>query len=87
VSAPASPALPASGGLAALFQQRRAALAEIRRQVRQKREAGVSGIECSQWFSDQMDGYLQAIIAADVEAADARLQDAWAILAIGGSGR
>lgn len=70
-----------------VFQQRRLALAEIRRGVAEHRAQGRSGIECCHWLSDRMDDFIREIVAADVTQADGKLKEAYAVLAVGGSGR
>jgi [protein-PII] uridylyltransferase len=70
--------------MAVRFQQRRAALLELRRQVRSLRESGTSGIDCCHWFTDRMDEFLRELIAVETGGA---ATGHFAVLAVGGTGR
>jgi len=74
-------------GIQQRIQQRKAALAAIRTGGRERRSAGESGIGCSTWLSDQIDNFVRdSFNQCTGDRAD-QLANAWALLAIGGSGR
>lgn len=68
------------------LQQRRATLAAMRNGVRERRAAGVSGIECCHWLSDQIDEFVRAIVAQQLEAFSVPT-NSFAVVAVGGNGR
>lgn len=59
----------------------------MRNQVRERRQAGVSGIACCQWLSEQVDDFLREIVAQQKTNHPNVSPDAFAVLAIGGNGR
>ncbi len=72
---------------AELTQQRREFVANCRRQVRQKRTAGESGISISEWFSDRIDELLAQIVDHRVNSHGFTASNAFSLAAVGGNGR
>ncbi|MEZ6122883.1 MAG: [protein-PII] uridylyltransferase [Planctomycetaceae bacterium] len=69
------------------IQQRRRHLSELRQQVAQKNQAGGSGIEISNWLSDQLDEMLVAMLQVSLQAANVPTDADFAMIAVGGNGR
>lgn len=70
-----------------LIQKRRAALAAMRIGVKERRQAGESGIATCHWMSDQVDELIRGIAAHQEQMRPQVLQSAFAVLAVGGNGR
>ena len=70
-----------------VIQQRRAALLEMRTEIRQRRAAGEAGISCCQWLSDQVDDFLRDIVARRLEVHSDVSEEAFTVVAVGGNGR
>lgn len=69
------------------LQQNKAAVAGMRQQIRVRRAAGESGIVCSQAHSDLLDGFLRRVWGGAIRGARPELEDAFALLAVGGNAR
>lgn len=68
------------------LQQRRAALAEMRSGVRERRTTGKSGIACGHWLSDQVDEFIRGIVNAQLKAFPVT-ENSFSVVAVGGNGR
>lgn len=68
------------------IQQRRATMLAMRAGLKERRAAGVSGIECSQWLSDQIDEFLRGIVVQQQESFKTS-EHAFAVVAVGGTAR
>ncbi|RLS38057.1 MAG: [protein-PII] uridylyltransferase [Planctomycetota bacterium] len=58
----------------------------MRNGVRERRAAGVSGIECCHWLSDQVDDFIRGIVSQQLEAFSVPT-NFFAVVAVGGNGR
>lgn len=58
----------------------------MRSGVRERRAAGVSGIECCHWLSDQIDEFIRGIVSQQLEAFSVPTSS-FAVVAVGGNGR
>ncbi len=68
------------------LQQRRAALAEMRTGVRERRAARESGIACCHWLSDQVDDFICGIVRTQLESFPVA-ENLFAVVVVGGNGR
>ena len=69
------------------IQHRRAALLAMRNGVGERRLAGVGGIACCQWLSDQVDELIREIVSQQQTMHRDVLPTSFAVLAVGGNGR
>jgi len=69
------------------IQHRRAALLAMRNGVGERKLAGVGGIACCHWLSDQVDELIREIVSQQQTMHRDVLPTSFAVLAVGGNGR
>lgn len=76
-----------TSGIQQRIQQRKAQVAAIRTELRQRRQDDSSGLSCTNWLSDQIDGFVCDSFRQSPELFSGSLSDSWSLLAVGGNGR
>ena len=75
------------GGIQQRIQQRKAEVAAIRSELRQQRLADTTGLACTNWLSDRIDGFVCDAFRQSAELFTGSLSESWSLLAVGGNGR
>jgi UTP:GlnB (protein PII) uridylyltransferase len=76
-----------TGGIQQRIQQRKAEVAAIRSELRQQRLADTTGLACTNWLSDRIDGFVCDAFRQSAELFTGSLSESWSLLAVGGNGR
>jgi len=71
----------------ATIQHRRELVKTLRAEAKVRHEAGESGIEICNWFSDQLDGLLQQMIRSTLAASGVSESADFSVICVGGNGR